>query len=409
MDPVRNPFSPGAGNRPPELAGRDDILRQALLALDRIKAGRSERSPLMIGLRGVGKTVLLVEIRKKAEAAGYKTVMVEAQENMPLPRLLLPALRKVLLSLDGGKAMGDKAKRGLRVLKSFLSRIKLSVGEVEISLDSLPEVGVADSGQLDSDLADVFVAIGEAAAEAGNAVAVVIDELQYLSETELSALIMAMHKISQERLPVILVGAGLPQLAGNTGRAKSYAERLFVFPPVGALRREDSDIALQEPVRTEGVAFTEAALAEIYRQTKGYPYFLQEWGSQSWNSAQQSPIDADVVKRASTVAIANLDQSFFRVRFDRLTPREKEYLRALAELGNNPQRSGEIAQMLGVKSERVAPLRSGLIGKGMIYSPQHGDTAFTVPLFDEFMKRIMPEPPSGNATPGKRSCPSRKK
>jgi DNA-binding CsgD family transcriptional regulator len=399
MDPIKNPFSPGAGNRPPELAGRDDILRQALLALGRIKAGKSERSPLMIGLRGVGKTVLLVEIRKKAEAAGYKTVMVEAQEDMPLPRLLLPGLRKLLLSLDTGKAMGEKAKRGFRVLKSFLRGIKVAVGEVEITLDSPAEVGAADSGQLDSDLADVFLAIGEAAAEAGTAVAVVIDELQYLSESELSALIMAVHKISQEKLPVILIGAGLPQLAGNTGRAKSYAERLFVFPAVGALQRADADIALQEPVRTEGVLFTDAALAEIYRQTKGYPYFLQEWGSQSWNTALHSPIDADIVAAASATAIANLDQSFFRVRFDRLTPREKEYLRALAELGNHPQRSGEIAQMLGVKSESVAPLRAGLIGKGMIYSPQHGDTAFTVPLFDEFMKRIMP------ASPGKKLRP----
>ncbi len=403
MDPIKNPFSPGAGNRPPELAGREEILRQAHLALARIKAGKSERSPLMIGLRGVGKTVLLVEIRKKAEAAGYKTIMIEAQEDMPLPRLLLPGLRKLLLSLNTGKALGEKAKRSFRVLKSFLSGIKVAVGEVEISLDSQPELGAADSGQLDSDLADVFVAIGEAAAEAGNAVAVVIDELQYLSEPELSALIMAVHKISQEKLPVILIGAGLPQLAGNTGRAKSYAERLFVFPPVGALSKEDADIALQEPVRTEGVIFTEAALAEIYRQTKGYPYFLQEWGSQSWNTAQQSPIDVDVVVAASTTAITNLDHSFFRVRFDRLTPREKEYLRALAELGNNPQRSGEIAQLLGVKSESVAPLRGSLIGKGMIYSPQHGDTSFTVPLFDEFMKRIMPDLPKKKPRPKNRA------
>jgi len=390
MDNVKNPFAPGAGNRPPELAGRKEILKQTLLALNRVKAGRSERSPLLVGLRGVGKTVLLVEIRKRAEAAGYVTLPVEAQEDMPLRLMLLPGLRKVLLSLDVGKAMGAKAKKGLRVLKSFLSGIKVSFGEVEVTLDASPEVGVADSGQLDSDLADVFVAVGEAAAEAGTAVAIIIDELQYLSEAELSALIMAVHKISQERLPVILIGAGLPQLVGNTGRAKSYAERLFIFPAVGALDEKDAKIALQEPVREQGVMFTEEALAEVYRQTQGYPYFLQEWGAQAWDAAETSPITAEVVRAASAVAIAHLDQSFFRVRFDRLTPREKDYLRALAELGNNPQRSGEIAQMLGVKSERVAALRSGLIGKGMIYSPQHGDTAFTVPLFAEFMRRIMP-------------------
>lgn len=393
MDPIKNPFSPGAGNRPPELAGRDEIRQQALLALGRIKARKSERSPLMVGLRGVGKTVLLVETRKEAEASGYKTVMVEAQEGMPLARLLLPGLRKLLLKLGKGESLGEKVKRGFRVLKSFLRGVKLAVGEVELSLDGPPEKGVADSGQLDSDLADVFVALGEAAAESDTAVAIIIDELQYLSESELSALIMAVHKISQEKLPLIVIGAGLPQLAGNTGRAKSYAERLFVFPQVGALSEKDARIALQEPMRTEGMAFTDAALTEIFRQTKGYPYFLQEWGSQSWNLAESSPIDIDVVREASRRAVTSLDQSFFRVRFDRLTPREKDYLRALAELGNSPQRSGDIAQLLGVKSESVAPLRAALIGKGMIYSPQHGDTAFTVPLFDEFMKRIMPELP----------------
>jgi hypothetical protein len=393
MDPLNNPFAPGAGNRPPELAGRDEILDQAMLALARVKRGRSERSPLLIGLRGVGKTVLLVEIGKKAEASGYKTVMAEAQEKASLAELLLPGLRKVLLALDTGKAMGQKAKRGLRILRSFLSGLKVSIGELELSLDALPEKGTADSGILDSDLADVFVAIGEAAAEAATAVAIVLDEMQYLSEPELGALIMAVHKISQEALPVIVFGAGLPQLAANTGRAKSYAERLFIFTEVGALKPEDVEIALQEPVRAEGALFTSGALSEIERQTQGYPYFIQEWGSQSWIVARNSPIDIDAVREATGQAIKHLDQSFFRVRFDRLTPREKGYLRALAELGNNPQRSGDIAQLLGAKSEDVAALRAGLIGKGMIYSPQHGDTAFTVPLFDEFMKRTMPDLP----------------
>jgi hypothetical protein len=310
-------------------------------------------------------------------------------------------LRKLLLRLDTGKALGEKVQRGFRVLKSFFGGMKLAMGEIELSIDGPPEKGAADSGALDADLIDVFVALGEAAAEAGTAVAIVIDELQYLSEEELSALIMAIHKVSQEKLPVILIGAGLPQLAGNTGHAKSYAERLFLFPAVGPLTEADARIALQEPARSEGVIFTDGALEEIYRQTKGYPYFLQEWGSQSWNAAQASPIGTDAVREATVKAIADLDQSFFRVRFDRLTPREKDYLRALAELGNNPRRSGEIARMLGVRSEGVAPLRAGLIGKGMIYSPQHGDTAFTVPLFDEFMKRIMPELPKPKRKPRK--------
>jgi hypothetical protein len=259
---------------------------------------------------------------------------------------------------------------------------------------------VADSGMLEADLADLFVAIGEAAAEGHTAAAIILDEMQYLSSQEMGALIMAMHRISQESLPVCLIGAGLPQLAGNTGRARSYAERLFLFPRVGPLAEADARTALQEPVRAEGVTFTDDALAEIYRQTQGYPYFLQEWGSQCWNIAQEKIIGADVARAAGEQAIADLDTNFFRVRFDRLTPREKTYLRALAEFGDDaPHRSGGIASLLGVKSEAAAPLRAGLIGKGMIYSPQHGETAFTVPLFDQFMKRIMPELPAPKARP----------
>jgi len=348
----------------------------------------------MVGLRGVGKTVLLNEIRKKAEADSFLTAMIEAQEGQPLGKLLGPGLRKVLLALSPGKAAGEKVARGFRVLKSFLGGIKIGTDEMFMAIEAHPEEGVADSGVLSSDLPDLFVAIGEAANEAGTAVAVMIDELQYISEEELSALIMAIHKVSQASLPLILIGAGLPQLAGNTGTAKSYAERLFLFPKIGPLPKPDAWKAIQEPVTSLGVSFTDEALEEIFRQTQGYPYFLQEWGSQSWRTAQQSPIGIDVVLQASNNAIQSLDKNFFTVRFDRLTPREKDYLRALAELGSEPQRSGEIASVLGMSSESAAPLRSGLISKGMIYSPRHGDTAFTVPLFDQFMRRTMPGLPT---------------
>jgi len=390
MNSVINPFAPGAGNRPPELAGRQDILDKASVAIQRIKAGRADRSPLIVGLRGVGKTVLLVEIQRIADAVGCQTAMVEAQENVPITHLLVPPLRKILLALDTTKAAADAAMRGLRVLKSFLAGLKFSVGELQISIDCPPEKGLADSGLLDMDLTDVFVALGEAARAAQTAAVIIIDELQYLSEPELGALIMAVHKVSQKQLPVVLAGAGLPQLTGNTGRAKSYAERLFIFPRLDALTETDSVTALQEPARAANAAFTPDALAEIFRQTKGYPYFLQEWGYQSWNAAETTLIGLSTVQKAGKAAIANLDESFFRVRFDRLTPREQDYLRALAELGGDPQRSGEVARLLGVQTESVAPLRSGLIAKGMIYSPRHGETAFTVPLFDEFMKRAMP-------------------
>lgn len=391
MDPLSNPFSPGAGSPPPELAGRSDLLQRAHVMLHRVQAGRYEQSLMLVGLRGVGKTVLLNKIRSLAEALDYSTIMIEATEGRSLPELLVPALRQILFQLDAMAGVSNKVKRGLRVLRSFVGAVKVKVADVEIGLDIDPEKGTADSGDLAADLAEMVAALGEAAQDRGRAVAVIVDELQYLSEAEMSALIMAMHRISQRQLPVVLVGAGLPQLVGLAGRSKSYAERLFTYPDVGPLEPDDAKEALRGPVRAQEVDFTDEALDDLVAVTHGYPYFLQEWGYQAWNLAPDSPIDADVVKRATTAAIKKLDGSFFRVRFDRLTPREKEYLRALAELGPGAQRSGDIADALGVKTQSAAPLRSGLIRKGMIYSPAHGDTAFTVPLFDEFMRRTMPQ------------------
>jgi hypothetical protein len=389
MDELKNPFSPGAGAQPPELAGRQELLRKVEVLFARVRAGRSEQSVLMVGLRGVGKTVLLNRMREIGQVQGYQALLVEAHENKPLPQLLLPPMRQILFSLDRAKDVSQKVKRGLRVLRSFIGSIKVTAGDVEFGLDIDPEIGTADSGDLEADLAEVFVAIGEAAVDRDAAVAIIIDELQYLKEAEMSALISAMHKCAQRGLPLVLVGAGLPQLVGLAGKSKSYAERLFIYPEVGPLNLEDARKALQEPVRAQGVEFTDAALNEIVHQTQGYPYFLQEWGYQAWNLAEHSPIDQEVIVKASDAAIKRLDSSFFRVRFDRLTPREKEYLRALAEFGSSPQRSGDIADVLGVNVQSVAPVRNSLIKKGMIYSPAHGDTGFTVPLFDEFMQRMI--------------------
>lgn len=393
MNPLKNPFSPGAGTSPPELAGRSEMLRSIEILLARIKAGRSEQSMFMVGLRGVGKTVLLNRVREMAEAQGYHALLIEAHESKPLPLLLLPHLRQALFALDRMQNISQKVKRGLRVLRSFISAIKIKVGDAEFGLDIDPETGSADSGDLEADLAELFVAIGEAAADRGTAIAIIIDELQYMTEAEMSALIMAIHRVSQRSLPLVLIGAGLPQLVGLAGKSKSYAERLFVYPEIGALSLEDASSALQGPVSTQGVSFTPEALAEVYRVTQGYPYFLQEWGYQSWNMAEQSPIDLALIHKTTVASTARLDQSFFRVRFDRLTPREKDYLRALAEMGTGNQRSGAVADRLGVKVQTIAPLRSSLIKKGMIYSPAHGDTAFTVPLFDQFMLRTMPDGP----------------
>ncbi|OGT44985.1 MAG: AAA family ATPase [Gammaproteobacteria bacterium RIFCSPHIGHO2_12_FULL_38_11] len=391
MDLLRNPFSPGAGTIPPELAGRQDILQHALVTLARVKCGRAEKSMLLVGLRGTGKTVLLYEIAILAEKEGYYAIMIEAHEKKSLAEILLPEIRRVLFelaSLSGKTSI--KINRALRILKSFFLSLKLSVKtyNVDFGLGVDSERGIADSGNLESDLMQVFVALGEAAAERQTAVAIIIDELQYLNDEELSSIIMAMHKIAQKSLPVVLIGAGLPQLVGKAGRAKSYAERLFDYPELGPLKKEDAKSALQLPVKHEGVSFTQDALSEIIHITEGYPYFLQEWGYQAWNIAEKSPIDSNVVKRATIASLKRLDQGFFRVRFDRLTPREKDYLQALAKLGAEPQRSGDVAEKLGIDVKNAAPLRNNLIRKGMIYSPKHGDTAFTVPLFEEFLKRI---------------------
>lgn len=390
MDPFKNPFSPGAGSPPPELVGRDSILDQAKILVGRVKQKRSEKSLLLTGLRGVGKTVLLREIERIAKGQGVQTVFIEACENKTLGVLIAPYLRNLLFDLDRVTGVGDKVKRGLAILEGFVGALSLKVGEVTIGLDIEPEKGTADSGDLEIDLSNLFVAIGEAAEDRSTAVVILIDELQYLSQREFGALIMAMHKMQQLQLPVVLLGAGLPILPGLAGESKSYAERLFSYPDVGALSEKDAITALSDPAQAAGVVFESAALKEIFRLTKGYPYFLQEWGYQSWNIASSSPITIQTVQKATALVIPRLDKNFFRVRFDRLAPSEKRFLRAMAKLGTGFQRTAEIAEILEVKISTIGPVRSRLIRKGMIYSPSYGDMAFTVPLFDAFMIRAMP-------------------
>lgn len=391
MDPRQNPYAPGAGYPPPELAGRDDLIERAAIGLDRIRAKRAARSVILYGLRGVGKTVLLNKIRMDAEARGFVAVGIEAPEGRSLPALLAPALRATLLGLSRGQAVLAGAQRAMRALGNFVGALKVKYSDIELSMKTGSEPGLADTGDLELDLADLFQAVGEAAEERGTAVVLSIDELQYVPEEQLAALISALHKVSQRQLPVTMIAAGLPQLVGQTGRAKSYAERLFEFARIDRLTDAAARDAIRKPATKEGVAFTDGAVEEILKQTQGYPYFLQEWAKHSWNMADASPIDESDASAATIAALAELDASFFRVRFDRLTPAEKRYMRAMAELGAGPHRSGDIAEQLGKKVTTVAPLRNTLISKGMIFSQSHGDTAFTVPLFDGFMKRIMPE------------------
>lgn len=390
MDPVRNPYAPGAGTPPPELAGRDELREAIRIALERVRAGRPAKSILMVGLRGVGKTVLLDRMRDDAEASGIHTIRVEAPESRSLPAILAPQLRQALLRLSRVAKAKEFAQRALRGLAGFVTALKVKYQDIEVGIDFEPEPGLADNGDLEHDLQALLEVTGIAAKEAGTALAMFIDELQYVEEEELAALITALHRTSQRRLPVVLVGAGLPQLPGRMGRAKSYAERLFDFPQVGPLSQEAARIAIAKPARDEGAEVTEEALQRIFQETRGYPYFLQEWGKHAWDAAAASPITLHDVELASKAAVAALDDSFFRVRFDRLTPLERKYLRAMAALGPGPHRSGDIADQLNREVTSLGPTRSQLIAKGMIWSPSHGDTAFTVPLFDEFMRRIMP-------------------
>lgn len=390
MDAVSNPFAPGAGTPPPELAGRDELREAIRVAIARVRRGRPARSMMLVGLRGVGKTVLLDRMRDDAERDGIHTLRMEAPEGRSLPALLAPQLRQALLRLSRNERARELSRRALRALAGFAKSLKVKYADIEVGLDLDPEPGLADNGDLEHDLQALLEAAGEAAKAAGTAFAIFIDELQYVREEELAALITALHRTAQRQLPVILIGAGLPQLRGRMGEAKSYAERMFEFPEIGALPREAAKVAITKPLRDQGVDVTPEALDRIVSETHGYPYFVQEWGKHSWEVAEASPINEADVESASTVAVAALDESFFRVRFDRLTPTEKKYLRAMAELGPGPHRSGDIAAELDRVVSSFGPTRSQLIVKGMIWSPNHGDTAFTVPLFDEFMRRIMP-------------------
>jgi hypothetical protein len=333
MDPVQNPFSPGAGAPPPELVGRGQILDQAKILFGRSIAGRSEKSIMMTGLRGVGKTVLLNEIKELAQEAGFRDVYIEAPEERSLPDMLAPALRSLLFDFDRMHGVSEKVKRGLRVFRSWLGTPQVTISDFSFGLAYDAEKGVADSGDLESDLTALFLSVAEAAKDRKAGVALLIDEVQYLSQDELSALIVAMHRLQQEQMPFVLIGAGLPTIPALAGMAKSYAERLFSYPRVGALSSEDSNRALMEPVRSQGVRFDTGALAEIFKLTKGYPYFIQEWGYQGWNVAQSKTISIEDIMTATERVIPRLDESFFRVRYDRLRPPERRYLRAMAELG----------------------------------------------------------------------------
>lgn len=389
MDPRNNPYTPGAGTPPLELAGREQIVEQAHITLDRIAAGRPGRSVLLLGLRGVGKTVLLNRIFNLAEERGFLTVRMEAPEGGELAQRAYPDLKRILIRLSAQEHLRDRLRRAGAAMRNFAAVFRVSYEGFDFGAS--PAESVADSGSLELDFAELLRTLAEAAKDAGKPIAFFVDEIQYLTSQELAALALACHEAAQRSLPFVLFGAGLPQIAKLAGDAKSYAERLFEFPVVGPLTPAAARRALTEPALREGVTLSDAAVQDILAQTGGYPYFLQEWGAAVWNAAPASPVTAQDVQRATGDVVSHLDASFFRVRFDRCKPLQQKYLRAMAELGPGPHQTGAIAATLGCEPSEVAATRAQLISLGMIWSQRHGETAFTVPLFDQFMKRQIPD------------------
>ncbi|WP_396438511.1 AAA family ATPase [Limnohabitans sp.] len=389
MNPITNPYNPGAGTPPPELAGRDELREKVRICIERLRIGNSAKSLILVGLRGVGKTVLLDRMRSDAEGTGIQTLRIEAPENKSLPAMLAPELRKALLRMSTNESAKEVSQRALRALAGFAKGLKLKFADIEVGFDYEPERGLADNGELESDLTALLVQTGEAAKAANTVMVMFIDELQYVKESQFAALIAALHRCAHLRLPITLVGAGLPQLLALAGEAKSYSERLFEYPQVDKLNTSAAMDALRKPAQQLGVNYTDDAALAIVEKTQGYPYFLQEWGKHTWDVATTSPITLDVVKTATQLTIAGLDESFFKVRLERTTPGERRYLRAMADLGPGPHRSGDIANQLLKTVSTQAPVRSSLIRKGIVWSPTHGDTAFTVPLFHEYLLRTV--------------------
>lgn len=392
MDPRRNPYTPNAGARPPVLAGRGDELANFDLLLGRLEAGYTEQSMIITGLRGVGKTVLLSEFRSRAEQADWAVVELEVakHDDDAFGRILAREIRRALFAIAPSKRWRQKARRAAGALRSFSFTVGAD-GAMTAALDVEALEGAADSGMLDSDLSDVLIALGDAAQDHGTGVVFLLDEIQFLSPTQLEALIAAMHKTVQRTLPVTLVAAGLPQLPEIAGEAKSYAERLFKFPEIGSLSAPDAHAAIEEPASREGASFEQEAVASIFAYTEGYPYFIQEFGKAAWDLANGPAITAADVQRAHQEVEDKLDSSFFRVRLDRTTDLERAYLRAMADLGPSPQVAGEVAGLLNRTSQQCGPTRARLIDKGLLYTPSYGYAAFTVPQFDRYLKRRIPE------------------
>lgn len=403
MDPVRNPYAPGAGQRPPELAGRDGELEAFEVVLERVARGRPERSIVLTGLRGVGKTVLLNTLRSQSVRRGWGTGKLEARPEQSLRRPLAAALHLAVRELG---APAIEAEHVLGVLKSFALKDSGPRGggsstrfrdRWQPGIDVAAVPGRADSGDIEIDLVEMLVDVGGLAGDCGRGVAVFIDEMQDLGPDDVSALCAAAHEISQTGLPFVVVGAGLPHLPAVLSASKSYSERLFRYARIDRLDRGAADRALTAPAKEEDAEFTSGALDAMYAATAGYPYFVQAYGKVVWDVAPRSPITADDVRVAAPEAEAELAVGFFGSRFERATPAEREYLRAMADVmdgegtdpadADNTASTASIARLLGRKPQSLSPARDALIKKGLIYSGERGRIAFTVPHFGRYLRR----------------------
>ncbi len=392
MDSVRNPYTPNAGAAPEIIVGRDDQTKTFGVLLERLARGRTEQSMIMTGLRGVGKTVLLGRFGEMARAAQWEVVEIEASkhDDNRFRQTMFSQFKAALLRLSPRARWTDRGRRAAEVLSAFSVSIGHD-GALTAAWDVQPAEGLADHGDLGMDLTDVFLAVGEAAQEQGRGVALLIDEVQFLKSTQLEALIQAVHKTVQRKLPITFVGAGLPQIAELAGDAKSYAERLFKFPKIDSLGVEDARRALVEPAAIEDVSWTDGAVGLALEITKGYPYFIQELGYQVWEVAEgDDEITATDVELAREAYESKLDSSFFRVRLDRSTPLQTAYMRAMAELGPEAQKAADVARVMKRESPQLGPTRAELIDMGLLFTPEHGYAAFTVPDFDKFMIRAVP-------------------
>lgn len=391
MDALTNPYTPNAGAEPQVIVGRDDQLAWFDLLLARIERGRTEQSMIVTGLRGVGKTVLLGSFRTSALRKNWVVVELEVSKSdeSSFRRDIAARLRAALYELAPRVKWSDRLTHAAAVLRSFTLSVD-PTGTWTAGMNVEPAEGYADHKNLALDLTDVLLAIGEAANEKKRGVVLLLDEVQFLRREQLEAVIEALHKMVQRKLPVTLVGAGLPQIAELAGDAKSYAERLFKFPRIGNLSDSDARLALSEPAQQEGAEFSSDALDLATKVTGGYPYFIQEMGYATWTIAEGPKIAKSDIELAIPAYEAKLDESFFRVRLDRATELQRAYLRAMAELGPEPQKASDVADTMGRTSQNLAPTRAELINMGLLYTPEHGYAAFTVPQFDAFLLRAMP-------------------